>query len=486
MDKVKELGQVFTPISIVEQILDELDFTSQTYAPSFRILEPSFGEGVFLYEVIRRIAESGKYHNLSQSEISENIDNSVWGVEYDSELFAKVRQEIIDYVKQELGLEVKLPNLYRSDALDFKHFGEFDFVIGNPPYVRIHHMDPDMRAKVKEYEHSTGTTDLYIIFYELGLKWLNETGRLGYIAPNAWMKNASQSKFRTEIISSKVLKKVIDFGSKVIFPKIGTYTCITILDKAASHKDFVFSYQGDKTHFDVELDLANLSERAAEPLSFISDDDYNFVTKLEEEKKYLLGDKFSIQNGLATLGDKMFLFSEQKIKDTGAERALLRPVVKASRYKGEKVDTYMFFPYKEDENGRMVGYQEAELKTLAPNLYKYLLSIKADLEKRSLDSNSLWFWYGRSQAIQATNKEKLVFQPLVGPNQTKVNAFIVPSGTLVYSGLFIIENGGGKLATAKKHIENADFPKYIKLVGQDKSGGYKMMNSKNVKNFPIR
>lgn len=489
MDKVKELGQVFTPPKIVKQILDELEFTSQTYTSEIRILEPSFGKGIFLYDIINRIVAAGKANKLSSSEISKNVDNSVWGVEYDSELFSKVKQEIIDYSKNKFGLDLKLPNLYRSDALDFQHFGEFDFVVGNPPYVRIHHMDEEMRKKVKAYEHSTGTTDLYIIFYELGLKWLNGKGLLGYIAPNGWLKSSSQSKFRVAVIKAKYLKKIIDFGARDdIFPGVGTYTCITILDKSASHKDFVFSYQGDeagKETYKVELDLAKLAERAAAPLSFISDSDYAFLDSLDKSKKLLLGEKYSIQNGLATLGDKHFLYSEEAIKLGKFEKEVFRPVVKGSRYKGGKIEDYMFFPYHEVD-GKMVGYTEAELKAKAPNFYQHLLTLKSELVKRSLDKNSLWFWYGRSQAIQATNKEKLVFQTLVGPKQTKVAAHIIPAGTLVYSGLFIIETGKAKLANAKKYIEQPEFAKYIRIVGQDKSGGYKMMNSKNVKNFPVR
>ena len=486
MDKIKELGQVFTPVVIVKQILDEVGFEASTYNPSQLILEPSFGEGVFLYEIIDRISEWGKLSGVSKKNIQTAMDKTIWGVEYDEELFIEVKNKLIDYARSELGLLITLPNLYRLDALDFKNYGIFDFVVGNPPYVRIHHMDAVMREKIKAYDHSTGTTDLYIIFYELGIKWLNSKGKLGYIAPNGWLKSASQAKFRAEIISNRVLKKIIDFGAKALFPGVGTYTCITILDKAAAHKDFTFSYQGNKMHYEISLNLSNLAERTSEPLYFTSNSEYSFMATLDKNKKYLFGDKFLVQNGLATLGDSIFLFDEDKIKKHNVEISFLRPVVKGSRYKGGVITTYMFFPYYEDKNGKIVGYKEEEIKKSAPNIYKYLIANKANLEKRSLDTNSLWFWYGRSQAIQDTNQEKLVFQPLIGPKQDKIKAHIVPAGILVYSGLFIIENGGGSLPLARKQIEDKDFTSYIKIVGQDKSGGYKMMSSKNVKNFPVK
>jgi adenine-specific DNA-methyltransferase len=486
LDKVKELGQVFTPIEVVRQILDEVGFTAESYDSSMKILEPSYGEGIFIYEIIERIVESSRAKRLSKLDLEFAIDNSVWAIEYDEELHTKVKKEIINFVKDKFELNISLPNLLCMDSLDFKEYEAFDFVVGNPPYVRIHHMDPLLRQKVKEYEHSTGTTDLYIIFYELGLRWLNKSGKLGYIAPNAWLKNASQSKFRKDIIESKVLKKIIDFGSKVIFPKIGTYTCITILDKSANHKDFVFSYEGDQKHFSVALDLVKLLPRAERPLNFTSNENYTFLEKLSKGKKIRLGDVSSIQNGLATLGDKMFLFDESKIAKYGVELSVLRPIVKASRYKGGEITDKIFFPYYEDKEGRMVGYTELELKAKAPKMYAYLLGIKKELEARSLDSNSLWFWYGRSQAIQATNKEKLVFQPLIGPKQKTIKTYIIPAGILVYSGLFIVENGKDNLIKISKELESSDFCKYITLVGQDKSGGYKSMNSKNVKEYPIR
>ncbi|MEJ3568453.1 Eco57I restriction-modification methylase domain-containing protein [Ureaplasma parvum] len=70
-----------------------------------------------------------------------------------------------------------------------------DFVIGNPPYVRIHNLikEPNL---IKNYLFSNkGMTDLYIIFYEIGIKMLNKNGILCYITPSSFFYKFSRIKY---------------------------------------------------------------------------------------------------------------------------------------------------------------------------------------------------------------------------------------------------------------------------------------------------
>lgn len=71
----------------------------------------------------------------------------------------------------------------------------FDIVIGNPPYVRQEKIR-DMKTKLTKYEVYTSTADLYVYFYEKGIKLLKERGILSYITSNKWLRAKYGEKLR--------------------------------------------------------------------------------------------------------------------------------------------------------------------------------------------------------------------------------------------------------------------------------------------------
>src|SRR5690606_7332337 len=67
---------------------------------------------------------------------------------------------------------------------------DFDYVVGNPPYVR-QELIPE--AKLADYRSRFKTfydrADLYIPFFERSLDALAPGGRLGFICTDRWTKN---------------------------------------------------------------------------------------------------------------------------------------------------------------------------------------------------------------------------------------------------------------------------------------------------------
>lgn len=478
MSKKKDLGQVFTPEWVVELMLDELGY-SDDVALTSRVLEPSCGEGVFLVAAAKRLIQAGRKAQLTDEVIAAHLAGNLHGVEYDDEVLQTTRKNLDDLAAQ-YGITDVSWNLTHNDALLVKGYGSYDFVIGNPPYIRVHNMDDTLRAHVKQFAMSTGTTDLYIIFFELGLKWLNSQGKLAYIAPNSWLKNASQKSFRAEVINNKKLHSIINYGAVPVFGKeASTYTAITILDNASQMETIRYVENGIKEPWTSFTSYEDFTEYTGEPLSFVSPEDQLFMHERKRYKRFL-GDLSNIQNGVATLRDKAFLGAP-----VDAEQAITLPVVKASTYKGEILTNRIIFPYVADGD-KVRGLSEEEL-IQHTKAHAYLLTHKEDLETRDSDKSALWFHYGRSQGIGNMLKEKLVFSHVVHPDQKNIKAFILPMETVVYSGLFITATAEGlSLEQIKEVIESEDFCRYVKLTGKDMSGGYKTFGAKNVKAFTVQ
>ena len=347
-------------------------------------------------------------------------------------------------------------NLYNEDFLDYTN-KDFDLIVGNPPYVRIHNLDNSMREKIKNYEFSTGNTDLYVIFFEKCIKILNESGRLIFITPNSYIKNTSQKTFRKYLCENKLIEKIIDFGSNKVFKNADTYTAITYLNKV-NNKDF-FIYE--KSDMEKTNSLTNI---------LFNTSDWT----LNKNTKNKLGNICKVQYGFATNADKIFI----KDNFNDLEKEILRDIVK-----GSKIDTTnvqkIIFPYKKKDE-KYIPFTEQELKEKFPKAYKYLLEHKTELESRSLESNTSWFEFARSQSIQSVDDEKLVIKHVLNENSENVTYKIIPKGMCVYSGLYITATD---LNSVKEVISTKDFCKYLKENGKDLSGGYKSFNTKLIKNY---
>lgn len=491
-DLKDELGQVWTPQHIVENILDEINYTSQNIEIIHqKIIEPSFGNGVFIYEILQRLITALQQNHASSIEIEKIIDDNVYAIEYDQETYEKTLLSIKEWLLKTYNLNPKFTNFFNMDSLDYRRSNYFDYVVGNPPYIRIHDMPQTMREKVKEYSYSHGNSDLYVIFLEIGLNMLNNNGVLGYITPNSWLRNTSQKRFRTNVLSKKQLRKIVNFNSDQVFDKVGTYTCLSFFSKNENKAiTYVDSDKNLKINYTRNIDYDKNDFSFDNTLAFSSDEQQIFLNNALYKNSSSLGEVCKIQNGVLTLGNKYFLVDEEyeAYSDLGIEN-LFYPSVKSTTYKGEDIEQKIVFPYQR-VGSKFVGLSEDEFKEY-PEAYEFLLKNKEFLMKRSLEKDSLWFWY-RSQSLQETDKEKLVFSHVIGPNQTTIKTYKVPENTIVYGGFFITENTvldlfseSLSLNDIQKIIESSDFINYLKIVGKDKNGGYKEFSTSNMKKFRI-
>ena len=67
---------------------------------------------------------------------------------------------------------------------DIENFPYFDFIIANPPYVRLEQVSIHKREIYREkFETAVNRFDLFILFFERALKMLRPDGRLVFLTP---------------------------------------------------------------------------------------------------------------------------------------------------------------------------------------------------------------------------------------------------------------------------------------------------------------
>ena len=149
--------------------------------------------------------------------------------------------------KQYVGVErdkAKLPtkvprgaSVVIGDALLWDQRG-FDLCIGNPPYIRHHHLEPQWRTRVLEtFEAEDGvelkrTANLFVLFLMQALRCVAADGLVVQLVPFEWVTRPSAKELRDYITKNKWDVTVLRFNTE-IFPRVLTTASISIIDKSS-------------------------------------------------------------------------------------------------------------------------------------------------------------------------------------------------------------------------------------------------------------
>lgn len=113
--------------------------------------------------------------------------------------------------------------------------GGFDVVVGNPPYIRQELLSPYKPWLKAHYEVFHGMADLYVYFYELGVRLLKPGGLLCYVVTNKWMKAGYGEPLRRFFSEKAWVRSVVDFGhAKQIFEEVDVFPGILLIEKPST------------------------------------------------------------------------------------------------------------------------------------------------------------------------------------------------------------------------------------------------------------
>lgn len=362
---------------------------------------------------------------------------------------------------EEFGLPNAEIDLHHANTLTAHEFdGKMDFVVGNPPYVRVHNLEERFDA-VKTYNFANGgMTDLYLVFFEIGFSMLKHGGRLCYITPSSWLNSVAGSNLRSYILANRNLLSVVDLGHFQPF-RATTYTLISLFQKGVSNDSFAF-YEFNPDTFckkfvcDIAFDNVAINGYfyLAENITLIN---LKRILTAHSPRRVL------VKNGFATLADKVFISS-----DFPFSRFII-PVIKASTGNWYKA----FFPY--DAHGKPFS---KDLIFSDTAVARYLESNKEKLLKDcSEEQNPMWYLYGRTQALKDVAAEKIGINTTIKDLRSlKLNR--VPAGSGLYSGLYILSDV--PFETISEIILSDDFIRYVASLKKYKSGGYYTYSSKDL------
>ena len=234
---IEERGAIFTRREVVDFILDLTGYTSDRLLQKLKLLEPSFGDGDFLFPAIDRLLSAWKATGKTTRPV-ETLGGCIRAVELHRDTFNRTHAELIARLT---GARIAARSaaaiadrwLLHGDFLLAELPEAFDVVIGNPPYVR-QEMIPDVLLAEYRSRYTTiyDRADLYIPFIERSLRLLGKGGALGFICADRWMKNRYGGPLRSLVAKEFHLKVHVDMTDTPAFHSdVIAYPAITVITR---------------------------------------------------------------------------------------------------------------------------------------------------------------------------------------------------------------------------------------------------------------
>lgn len=492
---------------------------------NLRVLDPACGSGAFLVGVFEYLlAENQRVDDILGGNLT-SVDDFVRSILSDNIFGVDINEESVEITKLSLWLKtakkgkeltaldqnIKCGNSLVSDenvagtkAFDwqlsfpdvFKR-GGFDVVIGNPPYVRVQHIDEKtIEHFFSVYKTPSGKLDLSILFFEKALDLIKPDGRVSFISSSQWMQ-ADYGKNIRKMLGEGLIEEIVDFGSLPVFEDASTYPAIyTMIRDVLADVEYTLLTSKDQLNHSSIL----ASERRAISYSTLAEAPWQLSGfDLPEllDAKGISYSPLSIPGkayyGCKTGLDKAFILTAAQAKTEGIEPAIALPYA----YQGGDVERYsiyepgsvVIYPYNRNADGKAVVMTEDELSAGYPNAHAYLSRFKEELKLRK-DSRKLyaagddWFRHVRPGNFSLVDAEKFIFKGidrfakvglLKGPSAfagANVPCVIVEDSS--YSHMYLLGILNSSLCTY-----------YLNSISPRKLNGTWRYNTKRISEIPI-
>jgi hypothetical protein len=395
--------------------------------------------------------------------------------------------------------------------------GNFDIVIGNPPYVRQEELknqtiiDSDGKeaslkdALERQYECFTGRADLYVYFFERSLQLMRTRGVLSFITSNKYFRAGYGERLRTLLFYSTAPHVILDFGDAPVFTSIA-YPAILVTQKLFHVQKGTLPQPETFNMPERIKQLIKNPDRKLNVLNWTPGPDIREFPAIFEKNSIALaqcdlkqdswrfGEKETLRlldrmrlagkplgnvvegniyAGIKTGLNKAFIINSairiDLIKKDDRSKEIIKPYVRGKHIKkwsSTYIDQYIIYTPR--------GINIA----LYPAIKKHLENYKSDLEKRALDQK----WYELQQAQQAYvdgfESVKIVFPDITESVQFALDT----SGAYLDMTTFCLPNSSFYLLSV---LNSTCINYFFSSIGAQVRGGYLRFKRQYVEQIPV-
>ncbi len=467
--------QVFTPENYVRELLDSVGYAEDLYGR--KILENSCGDGNILVAIVQRYIDDCVSNGLSRTRIKNGLARDIYGVEIDPEQYQKCIENLDEVLKKNNINKVEW-KVYNFDYLRWNEAIQFQFIIGNPPYITYSELKKDEQKYVKETFETCvkGKFDYCYAFIEKGIKSLAQDGKMAYLIPSSIFKTVFGFNLRNYM--KPYISMIKDYTQERVFNNALVKSSIMVLDMQRQQK--ILHYRDIALGTGIDIPVDQLTDKW-------------FFTENVTKGTHRFGDYFKVSHVVATLLNEAYVLKEEDYEETEQgflckghhiEKDMVRDTAtpRSLRYKKKEK---IIFPYTY-ENGHLAGFDERVFESTYPETAAYLNDFREKLDKRQKDKSAKWYEYGRSQALEGLDDDKLLISTVI---TDKVAVYRLTKSCIPYAGMYVVccdDNSEYTLEDAMRILESRDFRQYVLDVGIHISGSSLRITSRDVEDYKFQ
>ena len=251
----KEYKEALDKLQPFKRILDV--YTSQWFSNPIRTV----GRGRTKKEV------NDALDFLKSQDCQNWIENKLDTKHLDKESKAIIQASIADTITNHFfHWELEFPEVFygskagTTQAIERLDNGGFDAVVGNPPYFELSALPKTTHLGLKVlYENLVfGKSNIYILFWGLGIRLAAREGYTAFITSNKFLCTQNGYPIRKLFLTHCKMLSAIDFRHLRVFgPQIETYSCVFVLKKQRVIDEYdlpVFRYKSEEIESKGSLD----------------------------------------------------------------------------------------------------------------------------------------------------------------------------------------------------------------------------------------
>ncbi len=358
-----------------------------------------------------------------------------WGSVFEQEIQSLIHQhfnETNPIKKRQLKIQIdeKIDARYRNSIKAFGYHVTFDFrtvfsevfhqndgfdvVIANPPYVRQEEIKELKKTLKKQFDCYTGTSDLFVYFFEKGLRLLKQNGILTFISSNKYFRSNYGEKLRKLLGEKTNILRIIDFGDTPVFEAIAYPSILSTQTIKPDGNKFAALPWREKDPVEKFREIIQ-SQTFLMSQKDLSCDGWRLEKKIVLDLVEKLG-KFGkplsqysnggLYRGIITGLNNVLIVDRDKYEELvsrdSSSALIMKPILRGRDIKRWQIDYGNLYLIKiessENKNHPWTGksYKEAEqiFSRTYPTVFQHLRKYKENLVKR--DDQGKFYWELRS------------------------------------------------------------------------------------------
>ncbi len=439
-------GHVPTPDALAEKMVRRA-FRDDPPDGDDRILYPGCGDAPFA-AAVKRVCDAEGW----------SVPSGV-GVDSNPEHLTRARGRGLTHVDFE-------EQDFLADSM--LEYGEFEYIVGNPPYVPIEGLDEDEKTRYKSaFDTAVGRFDLYLLFFERSLQLLAPDGVLSFITPEKYEYVNTAAPLRRLLTSDGVTVEEIEHIPEDAFTGLITFPCITTIRRARTGEATRVKLRTGSTH---TTQLPGGDSWA----SSIRDADLG-----DMRTGAVLGDITErISPGLATGADKVYVMDRDDVP-VSIDDEWIRPTVSGSQlreFDGPYTNSVFVCPYK--SNGDLADEDE-----LGATL-DWLEEQRERLEDRScVEGGKKWYAWHETPPMEDILQPKIVFRDIAKEPRfwPEDRGDVVPKHSVYYA----VPRDGVSMTDLIEYLNSPEARMWMEANCQKAHNGYYRLQSRVLEDLPV-